>query len=129
MSAPFTQAIVLDFETAWGRKVGLGFSCQTTEEYIRDPRFKAWGLSWKWLGGAEPAQWVTRKDLPEFFASIDWSKTAVLAQNAMFDVSIMAWHYDSHPAFIMDTLSMGRALRGVEVGNALAKLAASFDLP
>ncbi len=131
MSAPFTQTIVLDFETAWGRAphVKLGFSCQTTEEYIRDPRFKAWGLSWKWLGGAEPAQWVTRKDLPEFFASIDWSKTAVLAQNAMFDVSIMAWHYNSHPAFIMDTLSMGRALRGVEVGNSLAKLAASFGLP
>jgi hypothetical protein len=129
MSAPFTQAVVLDFETAWGRKVGLGFSCQTTEEYIRDPRFKAWGLSWKWLGGAAPAQWVPRKNLPKFFASIDWSKTAVLAQNAMFDVSIMAWHYDSHPAFVMDTLSMGRALRGVEVGNSLAKLAASFGLP
>ena len=126
---PYEQAIVLDFETAWGRKVGLGFSCQTTEEYIRDPRFKAWGLSWKWLGSDEAPVWVTRKDLPAFFKSIDWSKTAVLAQNAMFDVSIMAWRYNAHPSFIMDTLSMGRALRGVEVGNSLAKLAAAFGLP
>jgi DNA polymerase len=129
LSKPFERAIVLDFETAWGRGVKLGFSCQTMEEYIRDPRFKAWGLSWKELGGEAPAVWVTRKDLPEFFKSIDWSTTAVMAQNAGFDVSIMEWHYNAHPAFIMDTLSMGRALRGVEVGNSLAKLAKDLGLP
>jgi DNA polymerase len=129
LSKPFERAIVLDFETAWGRNVKLGFSCQTMEEYIRDPRFKAWGLSWKELGGEAPAVWVTRKDLPEFFKSIDWSTTAVMAQNAGFDVSIMEWHYNAHPAFIMDTLSMGRALRGVEVGNSLAKLAKDLGLP
>ena len=129
MTKPFERAIVLDFETAWGRGVKLVFSCQTMEEYIRDPRFKAWGLSWKELGGEAPAVWVTRKDLPEFFKSIDWNTTAVMAQNAGFDVSIMEWHYDAHPAFIMDTLSMGRALRGVEVGNSLAKLAKDLGLP
>lgn len=131
MSKPFEQAVVLDFETSWGRAadIQLGFTHQTNEEYVRDPRFKAWGLSWKWLGSDDAPVWVTRKDLPAFFASIDWSKTAVLAQNAMFDVSVMAWHYDAHPAFIMDTLSMGRALRGVEVGNSLKKLAEQFGLP
>ena len=129
MTKPFERAIVLDFETAWGRGVKLVFSCQTMEEYIRDPRVKAWGVSWKELGGEAPAVWVTRKDLPEFFKSIDWNTTAVMAQNAGFDVSIMEWHYDAHPAFIMDTLSMGRALRGVEVGNSLAKLAKDLGLP
>jgi DNA polymerase len=53
----------------------------------------------------------------------------VLAHNAQFDVSILEWRYDAHPAFIFDTLSMARALRGVEVGNSLAKLAADFSLP
>lgn len=129
MSAPYDQIIVLDAETAWGRAVKLGFSCQTNEEYVRDPRFKAWGLSWKLLGSDEAAVWVTRKDLPAFFASIDWSRTAVVAQNALFDVSIMSWHYNVKPAFIFDTLSMGRAMRGVEVGNSLAKLAQVFGLP
>lgn len=131
MSAPYDQVIVLDFETAWGRSpsVRLGFSTQTNEEYVRDPRFKAWGLSWKYLGGDDHPVWVTRKDLPEFFASIDWSRTAVVAQNALFDVSIMSWHYKAKPAFIFDTLSMGRALRGVEVGNSLKKLAEMFNLP
>ena len=120
---------MLDFESSWGRAVKLGFSCQTNEEYVRDPRFKAWGLSWKWLGSDDKPVWVTHNDLPEFFTSIDWSITAVIAQNAQFDVSIMAWHYNAHPAFIIDTLSMGRALRGVEVGNSLAKLAQAFGLP
>ena len=129
MSAPYERIIVLDFETSWGRGVKLGFSCQTNEEYVRDPRFKAWGLSWKDYGSEEPAVWVTHKDLPEFMASIDWSRTAVVAQNALFDVSILEWVYDVHPAFIFDTLSMGRALRGVEAGNRLEKLAEMFGLP
>jgi hypothetical protein len=129
LSQPFDKIIVGDFETAWGRAVKLGFSCQTNEEYVRDPRFKAWGMSWKYLGSDEPAVWVTRKDLPAFLASIDWSRTGFLAQNTMFDAFILAQHYNVHPAFLMDTLSMGRALRGVEVGNSLAKLAHIFNLP
>jgi len=131
LSAPYDQVIVLDYETAWGRAphIRLGFSTQTNEEYVRDPRFKAWGLSWKVLGDDAAPVWVTRKDLPEFFASFDWSRTAVVAQNALFDVSIMSWHYNAKPAFIFDTLSMGRALRGVEVGNSLKKLAELFNLP
>jgi hypothetical protein len=129
LSAPYDNIIVLDFETSWGRGVKLGFSCQTNEEYVRDPRFKAWGLSWKYLGSDDHPVWVTRKDLPKFFALIDWSRTAVVAQNALFDVSIMCWRYNAKPAFIFDTLSMGRALRGVEVGNSLKKLAEMFNLP
>jgi DNA polymerase len=53
----------------------------------------------------------------------------VLAHNAQFDVSILCWRYGITPAFIFDTLSMARALRGVEVGNSLAKLAGDFGLP
>jgi DNA polymerase len=131
LSAPFDQIIVGDFETAWGRAqhVRLGFSCQTNEEYVRDPRFKAWGISWKYLGSDDAAVWVTRKDLPAFFASIDWSRTGFMAQNTMFDAFILAQHYNVHPCFLMDTLSMGRALRGVEAGNSLKRLAEMFNLP
>jgi DNA polymerase len=53
----------------------------------------------------------------------------VLAHNAQFDVTILSWRYGIHPVFIFDTLSMARALRGVEVGNSLAKLAEDFGLP
>lgn len=129
MSAPYDRIIVLDYETSWGRAVQLGFSCQTTEEYIRDPRFKAWGLCWKDYGDLLPATWVRGRDIQAWADTIDWSRTAVVAQNAMFDVSILAWHYNAHPAFIFDTLSMGRALRGVERGNSLKKMAEDFGLP
>ena len=127
MSQPFEDLIVLDFETAWDKKE-YTLSKMSTEAYIRDPRFKAWGLSWKYYGEGV-AQWVSHRDVPAFFQSIDWSKTGVLAHNAQFDVSIMSWVYGHTPCFIMDSLSMARALRGVEVGNSLRKLAELFGLP
>jgi DNA polymerase len=101
----------------------------TTEEYIRDVRFKAFGCCFHEYGSDDPIVWVGGRDLPEYVAGIDWSRTAVLAHNAQFDVSILRWRYGVRPAFIFDTLSMGRAVRGVEVGNSLAKLAADFALP
>ena len=128
MSKPYERIIVLDFETAWGRAVKLGFSCQTNEEYLRDPRFKAWGLCWKDYGDPLPATWIRGRDIEKWAKDFDWSKTAVVAQNALFDVSILAWVYGHHPAFIFDTLSMGRAVRGVEAGNSLKKMAEDFGL-
>jgi DNA polymerase len=119
---------VIDFETRWDSK-GYTLSKLTTEEYIRDPRFKAFGACIKYLDEDGPATWVRGAELERWFATIDWSETAVLAHNAQFDVSILEWRYDCHPAFIFDTLSMARALRGVEVGNSLAKLAEEFELP
>ena len=76
-----------------------------------------------------PIVWVGGRDLPEYVAGIDWDRTAVLAHNAQFDVSILSWRYGARPAFIFDSLSMARALRGVEVGNSLARLADDFGLP
>lgn len=141
MALPFKRLIALDFETAWGRAVRLGFSCQTNEEYIRDPRFKAWGLSWKdvdlqnpdvWEQGTKVrtgAVWVRGKDVQRWADSIDWSTTAVVCQNTQFDGSILSWHYNALPCFLFDTLSMGRALFGVDVGNSLKRLAERFSLP
>jgi DNA polymerase len=101
----------------------------TTEEYIRDTRFKAFGLCAKLLGSDNPPVWVRGEELQGWCDAIDWSRTAVLAHNAQFDVSILSWRYGVKPAFIFDTLSMARALRGVEVGNSLMKLAQDFGLP
>jgi DNA polymerase len=101
----------------------------TTEEYIRDVRFKAFGCCFHEYGSDDPIVWISGKKLAEYVASIDWSRTALLAHNAQFDVSILSWRYGVKPAFIFDTLSMGRAVRGVEVGNSLMKLAQDFGLP
>ena len=128
MSAPYNQIISIDFETRWDSK-DYTLSKMTTEEYIRDVRFKAFGCCFHEYGSDDPIVWVGERDLPEYVAGIDWSRTAVLAHNAQFDVSILVWTYGARPAFIFDTLSMARALRGVEVGNSLARLATDFDLP
>lgn len=128
-NAPFNRTLVIDFETAWCTASGYTLSKMTTEEYIRDKRFLAWGLGWKEMGSAQPAQWVSHFDIPDFLATIDWTTTAVAAHNAAFDCAILAWVYGVNPVFIFDSLSMARALRGVEVGNSLDKLAGVFGLP
>ena len=121
------KTLVIDFETRWDSKE-YTLSKMTTEEYIRSPLFKAFGIGYKWYGEGE-AQWVTHDDIPSWVSSIDWENTNVLAHNAQFDIAILAWVYGVRPAFILDSLSMARALRGVEVGNSLAKLAEDFKLP
>ena len=126
---PFDRIIALDLETAWGREVKLGFSCQTNEEYLRDPRFKAWGLSWKEVGTDDKPVWVRRNGIQAWADRIDWTRTAIVCQNTQFDGSILAWHYGVQPCFMFDTLSMGRALHGVEVGNSLKVLAERYGLP
>lgn len=120
--------VTIDFETRWDSKE-YTLSKLTTEEYIRDPRFKVFGACLHEYGSDDPVRWYNGDDLREALAQYDWTKTAILAHNAQFDVAILGWKYNCHPAFILDTLSMARALRGVEQGNSLAKLAADFRLP
>lgn len=129
MSQPFNTILALDFESTWCRKSGYSLSVMTTEEYIRDERFKAWGVCIHEYGTDKITNWYRHDELPRIFATYDWSKTAIVAQNALFDASILAWVYDVHPCFIFDTLSMARARRGVEIGNSLAMLAKAFGLP
>ena len=128
MSKPFDKIITIDFETRWDKQE-YTLSKMTTEEYIRDKRFTAFGVCVHEYGSDDPIEWIGGEGLREYFSGVDWGRTAVLAHNAQFDVSIMEWVYNARPAFIFDTLSMGRALRGVEVGNSLAKLAVDFGLP
>lgn len=119
--------LVVDLETRWDSKE-YTLSKMTTEEYIRSPRFKAFGIGVKFRG-EEGSMWIPHAKIPKFLSRIDWSQTALLAHNAQFDVAILSWVYGIKPAFIYDSLSMARALRGVEVGNSLAKLAQEFGLP
>jgi DNA polymerase len=128
MSVPFDKILVIDFETRWDSKE-YTLSKMTTEQYIRDPRFKAFGLCFTELDSGVPPQWVSHDDLQSWVDSVDWSRTAVLAHNAQFDIAILSWVYGAAPCFIFDSLSMARALRGVEVGNSLMKLAEVYGLP
>jgi len=120
--------MTVDFETYWDSKT-FTLSKMTTEEYIRDEKFRDFGACFHVYGSDGPIEWVRGCDIPEYVSRIDWGRTALLAHNAQFDVSILGWKYGVYPAFIFDTLSMARALRGVEVGNSLSRLASAFGLP
>ncbi len=128
MSKPYDKIITIDFETLWDTKEGYTLTKMTTEEYIRHDKFRAFGACVHVYGSDEPIRWFGDTELREYLDGVDWGRTAVLAHNAQFDVSIMEWRYNAHPCFIFDTLSMARALRGVEVGNSLAKLSNDFGL-
>ena len=128
MSQPYDTILTIDFETRWD-KANYTLSKMTTEEYIRDDKFLAFGVCIHEYGTDAIPQWYGGDELHRILSTYDWTRTAVLAHNAQFDIAILSWVYGVHPCFIFDTLSMARALRGVEVGNSLAKLASDFGLP
>lgn len=131
----FKKILMLDFETRWAKTPcewapdAYTLSKMTTEEYIRSPLFHAFGFCYKWYGAEARAIWIRAEGTKRFFDDINWEETAVCCHNAQFDVAILTWIYGKKPAFIFDTLSMARALRGIEAGNSAAKLAEIFGLP
>ena len=128
MSQPYDTILTIDFETRRD-KADYTLTKMTTEEYIRDTKFLAFGACIHEYGTDRPTQWYGGDELHRILSTYDWARTAVLAHNAQFDIAILEWVYGVHPCFIFDSLSMARALRGVEVGNSLAKLATDFGLP
>ena len=118
--------ITVDFETAYGGD--LGFAKQTTEEYIRDPRFEVIGVAVQ-VNDEEPV-WFSgdAQELYQFLASFDWGNSLALAHNAVFDGSILNWKFGITPKGWLDTLSMGRALHGTNVGGSLKVLAEFYSL-
>lgn len=123
--------ITVDFETYYTDK-GLGFKTQTTEEYIRDPEFEVIGVSVQVDDDVNPGEPVwfsgSHEETRKFLLQYDWKNAFMLAHNALFDGAIMHWHFGITPMAYLDTLSMARALHGVEVGGSLAKLAERYKI-
>ncbi len=119
------QKITLDFETAYGAKLKLGFKHQTTQQYLNDPRFEIIGVGTK-INNA-PTKWGVGKQ-ERYLQSIDWDNAILIAHNALFDASILSWHYGIKPKIIVDTLSMARALHGVDAGGSLKALAERYEI-
>jgi DNA polymerase len=118
--------ITVDFETYYSREVG--FAKQTTEEYIRDPQFHVVGVSVQ-VDDGEP-DWFsgTMVETAEYLKQFDWANSLALAHNAIFDGAILSWHFDIKPKGWLDTLSMGRALHGTNVGGSLKVLAEYYGI-
>ena len=119
--------ITLDWETYYAQD--FGFRTMTTEEYIRDKRFQEIGVGIK--VDDEPARWFsgTHQEIKKHLTELtDWTDAALLCHNTLFDGAILAWRFGIKPAFFLDTLSMARALHGVDAGGSLAALAERYEI-
>jgi DNA polymerase len=119
--------ITLDFETFYSKEYSL--STLTTEEYIRDPRFEVIGVAVQ--VDDQPGEWFSGDfaDVLMFLRRFEMEKHAVASHNAMFDMAILGWKFGIYPAMVVDTMSMAKALYGIERSCSLAKLAEHYGLP
>lgn len=118
------NVITLDFETFYSTKFSL--RRLTTEEYIRAPEFQVIGAAIKVDDGE--AVWYAGADLDARLKEIHWGDAILLCHNTMFDGAILNWKYGYKPALYLDTLSMARAVHGVDAGGSLAKLAIRYGI-
>jgi DNA polymerase len=120
------KILTVDFESYYSQEFSL--SKITNEEYVRSPEFEVIGVSVQ-IDDGKP-KWFTG-DMIEtavFLRQFDWENSLALAHNAAFDASILTWIFGIKPKGWLDTLSMGRALHGTEVGGSLAVLAQHYGV-
>tara|TARA_R100000951_G_scaffold1066_2_gene2921 strand:- start:2811 stop:4637 length:1827 start_codon:yes stop_codon:yes gene_type:complete len=115
----------LDFETYYDQEYSL--SKMTTENYVRDSRFEVIGLAIK-KNGKSTKYLDDAAQIERLLEHIDFSDSAILAHNTMFDGAILSWRYGIKPKVWFDTMYMGRALHGVEAGASLRALAERYGL-
>ena len=105
--------VTLDMETYYDAQYSL--KKLTTEEYIRDDRFSAHGVGVK-IDDKPPVYWP-QNQTDRVLQAIPWHKVFVLCHNTRFDGAILSWRYGIRPYFLLDTLSMARAVFPHESGS------------
>jgi DNA polymerase len=117
--------IYIDFETYYDKDYSL--SKMSTEEYIRDARFKVHGCAY--CLDDKPVRWVSgpSASAPLLRLAQDYPNASWCAHNAIFDMAILSWHYNIRPCSIVDTLSMAR-LADVYGKHSLAALSERYGL-
>ena len=116
--------ITIDFETYYDQRYSL--TKISTEEYVRDNRFETIGFAYKI--NDERCVWVTGTNeyIQKVLDTLPWDDSLVLAHNTMFDGAILSWRYGIKPKGWLDTMSMGRALHGVDQSVSLAAMAVRY---
>jgi len=105
------NVVTVDFESRFSDAEKLGFKHQSTEEYIRDPRWLTYGVGVK--KGSNPSLWLYgHKKVAEFFRRSDFKATTMLAHNAKFDGLVLSHHYDVRPQHWVDTRSLASMMFG-----------------
>jgi len=118
--------ITIDFETYYDQKYSL--TKISTEEYVRHDRYETIGFAYKI--NDERCVWVTgtNEHIQKVLDTLPWEDSLVLAHNTMFDGAILSWRYGIKPKGWLDTMSMGRALHGVDQSVSLASMALRYGV-
>lgn len=119
--------ITIDFETFY-EKSTFSLSKLTTEEYVRSDRFEVIGVAVKVNDGETEWASGTHEQIKSWLNTYSWADSMVLAHNMMFDGFILGEKFGIYPKAYADTLCMGRALHGVEVGASLGALTERYKL-
>jgi DNA polymerase len=115
----------LDFETYYDKDYSL--SKMTTEEYVRDRRFEVIGLAIK--KNDKATKWIVDGgQLSRLLSHINFSDSAILCHNTMFDGAILSWRYGVKPKVWFDTMCMSRALHGIETSASLKAVAERYGV-
>lgn len=117
----------VDFETYWAGDFSLTSKTMSMTEYIRSERFEAQTCAVTlWGHGTEVAYGFTQ--IEELLRSVDWVRTAWLSHHTHFDGLIGTHHFDVEPVFWLDTMSMSRALFGVDVAHSFNAVSGRLGL-
>jgi len=118
----------VDLESYYDKDYSLSKKDVTTQRYVDDTRFETIGVAVK--KNDEETVWFsgTHEEIRNWLHSFDWRNSFLLAHNALFDATILAWRFGIYPKVILDTLSMARAVHGVDAGGSLKALAERYEL-
>jgi len=105
--------VTLDFETYYGRGYSLGRADTNTIDYVCDPKFKIHCVGVK--VDDDPVQMFREDEMSEFEQfmselSNSGEPIALLCHNTAFDAFILHHHFDWHPNFYLDTMSMSKGM-------------------
>lgn len=119
--------LFIDFESYFSTELEYDLKNISVVEYVRDPRFKAFGMGFA-LEGASPI-WVSAANIAGTLKYVPWNKTSVVGHNVKFDGFILKEIYGVTPKSYIDTKGMSRAVLGKSVKNhSLKTLAEHFGL-
>ena len=123
------RLLFIDFESAFSSK-DYTLRKMSMIEYIRSPKFKAFGLAAGELDG--PIYWVPAARIPFFLSAIavwGWPNVILVGHNVKFDATILREVYECVPGEFRCTKAMSKAVFAKSIkGHSLGDLAEHFGL-
>ena len=118
--------IVFDHESYYDKDYSL--RKMTPVEYLLDPRWEHIGCAVKYNGGH--TRFLQTDELSRLLAKLDPKTVIALSHNALFDMLILATHFNFVPGLMIDTMGMARALLVHRTkGVSLERCAEALELP